>query len=102
MKVKHDPTISIIGENYSYMFDPEDYNANIQCTYDLGNHSQLPVFQQCSRCKFLYDRFTPLCTICGYYKNDLKLCNDCFEETSEAKKAIEHIEGTLMREGEKI
>ena len=85
----------------TFEFDPEDYSNNIACEYDYGNHPQLPVFQHCARCYFSkVDQFgkplkIDLCTMCGYHKNGLKLCNDCFEEVSEAKKAMEHIEETL-------
>ena len=75
----------------TFEFDPEDYSNNIACEYDLGNHPQLPVWQQCTRCKFVKNQFIPLCNMCGYHKNGLKLCNNCFEETSEANQAIEHI-----------
>ena len=82
-----------------FEFDPEDYSNNIQCEYDLGNHPQLPVYQQCSRCKFVKDKTTLLCIMCGYHKNGLKLCNDCYEETSEANKAMKQIEETIMKGG---
>ena len=83
------------AKSITFEFDPEDYSNNIQCEYDLGNHSILPVYQQCSRCKFVKDKITLLCSMCGFHKNGLKLCNQCFEETSEANKTMKYIEETL-------
>ena len=78
-----------------FEFDPEVYSNNIACEYDLGNHPILPVYQQCSRCKFVKNQNTPLCIMCGFHKNGLKLCNQCFEETSEAKQALEKLKETI-------
>ena len=79
----------------TFEFDPEDIGNNIQCTYDFGNHPQLPVYQHCARCLFTRGILIPLCTMCGFRKNGLKLCNSCWEETSEANKTMKYIEETI-------
>jgi hypothetical protein len=60
--------------------------STIKCAYDMGEHDQIPVYQQCEHCYMVKNVITPLCNPCGYHINGIKVCNMCYLELDEKRE----------------